>query len=495
MYKSGFLIFYHYVSCLLFSSAPLLIDLVPQTALIDMDPGPQFIELLSWNDFGESHYLGSTRTNYGPPAGSEGYANKDFDHTPLLTASAFYNAWFKTGSSPVIKTEGVIWYHRPHPKDLVASSDPVPKPEGADTMDDAIYVACFVPSGSKAANVIVTTGGKASEPKSVKEGVNLIQVPLVPGDVAVVSSLAIYAPHSQADPAVAQDLVDGDGKSLLSGKGVAIDSEISVYNFVSPEYGSLEQPLGSALTVQLQNYRAYILPEGADASYVPFAELGVLQLTSILTECSWIPLVACWTTAPSLAVREARRRPRPRRRQLREMRQGPRLQQERPTAQRVRVEAPSQAPPAQSRLQQRRPGARAQARRAAEGGQRPQSRKRRLRISFRASAPNCLVSRCAAVNPRTVSGRRPSLVALSLLTLTSQILQLYVWIPLILAVPILILIAYIFTSHGTHAPRDADAGQAQHRRRLLSRDEAVSGSKGYSSSDEDEEEDRRWPRR
>lgn len=155
-----------------------------------MDPGPQFIELLSWNDAGESHYLGPTK--FDPPTGSENYAHSDFDHTPLLTASAYYNLWFVNGAPPAIKTEAIVWYYRPHPKDLVAASDPVPKPEGAETMDDAIYVAVFVPPGSKAASVIVTTGGEAGEPTAVAEGVNLVQVPLVAGETGVVSSCCSY---------------------------------------------------------------------------------------------------------------------------------------------------------------------------------------------------------------------------------------------------------------------------------------------------------------
>lgn len=98
-----------------------------------MDPGPQFIELLSWNDFGEAHYLGPTRANYGPPTGSENYANSEFDHTPMLALSGYYNSWFVNGAPPNIRTEGIVWWYRPYPKDLVASADPVPKPDVCST--------------------------------------------------------------------------------------------------------------------------------------------------------------------------------------------------------------------------------------------------------------------------------------------------------------------------------------------------------------------------
>ncbi|ORY45022.1 glycosyl hydrolase family 71-domain-containing protein [Leucosporidium creatinivorum] len=196
------------------------------TDLINMSPGPQFIELLSWNDFGEAHYLGPVRSSAGIPSGAEGYATDKFDHTPMLTLSAYYNSWFVNGAPPTIKTEGIVWWYRPHPKDLVASSDSVDKPEGADTMDDSIYVAVLIPSGSSAANVIITVGGTAGDPTAVSEGVNLIQADLKAGDTAV-------------------ELVDSSGNSLLSGSGDSIASSIETYNF---------------------NYHCYVLPADADAS-------------------------------------------------------------------------------------------------------------------------------------------------------------------------------------------------------------------------------------
>lgn len=84
-----------------------------QTNLINMSPGPQFIELLSFNDYGESHYLaGPIRSTAGIPAGAEDYATDKFDHAPMLTLSAYYNSWFVNGAPPTIKTEGIIWWYR-----------------------------------------------------------------------------------------------------------------------------------------------------------------------------------------------------------------------------------------------------------------------------------------------------------------------------------------------------------------------------------------------
>jgi hypothetical protein len=46
----------------------LNITLHLQTDLINLSPGPQVIELLlSWNDYGEGHYLGPMRSTAGIP--------------------------------------------------------------------------------------------------------------------------------------------------------------------------------------------------------------------------------------------------------------------------------------------------------------------------------------------------------------------------------------------------------------------------------------------
>lgn len=52
---------------------------------------PDFIELLSINDYGESHYLSSVSENAGVPEGAKGYVDSSRDHTPMLWLSTYYN--------------------------------------------------------------------------------------------------------------------------------------------------------------------------------------------------------------------------------------------------------------------------------------------------------------------------------------------------------------------------------------------------------------------
>ncbi|GAA6044747.1 hypothetical protein NBRC10513_004603 [Rhodotorula toruloides] len=193
--------------------------------LIALSPGPAYAELLSWNDFGESHYLGPVRASAGVPSGATAYADAQHDHLPMLWLSAYYNIWFKSGSPPPISTECVVWWYRPHPAKASASSDPLSAPQYAETLDDKVFAAIFVPQGSKARKVVITAGGQAQS-QDVKEGVNLVSVGFQAGKTSV-------------------SLIDSLNKALLSGSGADIVATPSTFDF---------------------NVRSYILPEDATAS-------------------------------------------------------------------------------------------------------------------------------------------------------------------------------------------------------------------------------------
>ncbi|KAJ8295496.1 Phosphoserine aminotransferase 2, chloroplastic [Rhodotorula toruloides] len=186
---------------------------------------PAYVELLSWNDFGESHYLGPVRASAGVPSGATAYADTKHDHLPMLWLSAYYNIWFKSGSPPPISTECLVWWYRPHPAKVSATSDPLSAPQYAETLDDKVFAAIFVPQGSKARKVVINAGGQAQS-QDVKEGVNLVSVTFQVGKTRI-------------------SLVDSSNKELLSGSGADIVATPSSFDF---------------------NFRSYIFPKDATAS-------------------------------------------------------------------------------------------------------------------------------------------------------------------------------------------------------------------------------------
>ena len=94
---------------------------------------PDIIELLTWNDFSESHYLRDL------PSQTE--SAKDFielgdmggyilgqSHAPWRIIAKYYISWWKTGKKPHITMDQVVYWYRIHPKATVCtggSSEPI----------------------------------------------------------------------------------------------------------------------------------------------------------------------------------------------------------------------------------------------------------------------------------------------------------------------------------------------------------------------------------
>lgn len=89
------------------------------------------VEIVSWNDYGESHYINVINGDQ-PPESKVWTMNPDIDHTPYLSLQAFYSAAWKSGSLPAITQDKVWLTARPHAKAASGSSDSVPRPDGWD---------------------------------------------------------------------------------------------------------------------------------------------------------------------------------------------------------------------------------------------------------------------------------------------------------------------------------------------------------------------------
>lgn len=81
-------------------------------------------EVLTWNDFGESHYVGPIE---GIQPMSQGWVN-GYDHTGWLDLMKYYIAAYKTGTYPTIAKDRVFLWGRLAPANATAPADSVGKP-------------------------------------------------------------------------------------------------------------------------------------------------------------------------------------------------------------------------------------------------------------------------------------------------------------------------------------------------------------------------------
>ncbi|KAN0087472.1 glycoside hydrolase family 71 protein [Tylopilus felleus] len=130
-------------------------------------------QIISWNDFGESHYIGPIE---GAQPNSQAWVN-GFDHTGWLNMTSYYATAFKTGTYPTISKDQIFMWSRPHPA-FATAPDPVGPPANYQITADKIWVVVFATSS---ATVTLSTSSTISQTFNVAAGVTKLSLSISPG--------------------------------------------------------------------------------------------------------------------------------------------------------------------------------------------------------------------------------------------------------------------------------------------------------------------------
>ncbi|EPS44184.1 hypothetical protein H072_1875 [Dactylellina haptotyla CBS 200.50] len=137
---------------------------------------PPLIQIVTWNDFGESSYIGPYNSGHSDD-GSSQWAN-GFPHDAWRTLGKPFVTAYKTGaSSPTVTDEKIVYWYRPHPKGLTCS-DPLAKPNGWDYAQDKIFIATMLTSP---AQLVVQSGSNGPITINVGAGIVLSSVDMAVG--------------------------------------------------------------------------------------------------------------------------------------------------------------------------------------------------------------------------------------------------------------------------------------------------------------------------
>ncbi|KAJ3813075.1 glycosyl hydrolase family 71-domain-containing protein [Lentinula aff. lateritia] len=142
--------------------------------LISMRDQLTFVEMVTWNDYGESNYFGPGPSSSDLQPYGTTWAD-GFPHNGFFDLSAYYIAAFKTGTYPQITKDTIYFWLRPHPAGINANKDPLPKPEGWDWTSDTLWAAVFC---SSTCNVTLQVGAYSQDFNNLPHGVNKISIPL-----------------------------------------------------------------------------------------------------------------------------------------------------------------------------------------------------------------------------------------------------------------------------------------------------------------------------
>ncbi|KAF2864486.1 glycoside hydrolase family 71 protein [Piedraia hortae CBS 480.64] len=111
---------------------------------------PDLIEILTWNDFCESHYLRDLPDQYDTSKkdyiqlGEMGAYVWGQDHSPWRIMTKYYLTWLKTGSPPPIFNDQVIFWHRVHPKSAVCIGGSSQQIRNTQYPQDAVFAWALV---------------------------------------------------------------------------------------------------------------------------------------------------------------------------------------------------------------------------------------------------------------------------------------------------------------------------------------------------------------
>ncbi|KAI9069016.1 glycoside hydrolase family 71 protein [Trametes sanguinea] len=126
-------------------------------------------QVLTWNDFGESHYLGPIE---GMQPQSQAWVD-GFDHQPWLDLMQHYIAAYKTGSYPAIAKDRVFLWGRLFPANAT-TTDPVGKPDNWQWTQDYLWSVALLASP---ANVTLSCG-TSSQTTAVPAGLSKLKLKL-----------------------------------------------------------------------------------------------------------------------------------------------------------------------------------------------------------------------------------------------------------------------------------------------------------------------------
>ncbi|EME38448.1 glycoside hydrolase family 71 protein [Dothistroma septosporum NZE10] len=121
---------------------------------------PDIIEILTWNDFCESHYirdLPSQDMNADDfvELGDMGGYVWGQDHAPWRIIAKYYISWWKNGKAPDITMDQVVFWHRIHPKGTVCTGGSSTGIRNNEFPEDAVFAWALV---SSAATISMSIG-------------------------------------------------------------------------------------------------------------------------------------------------------------------------------------------------------------------------------------------------------------------------------------------------------------------------------------------------
>ena len=183
---------------------------------------PDWVEIVTWNDFGESTYI-SPVEDPGQYFAELSTPHR-YSHKGYLELSKHYIAWFKTGQEPPIQNDALYHFYRTHPRNAVASdTNDIPVTWFIGNVQDTLNATVFL---VQPAQLTIASGANRTT-NSLPAGISAIRTPFAPGTQTMT--------------------LVRNGSQVLSVQGSNILAQIQNYDFFPASgfaYGKPNPPAG-----------------------------------------------------------------------------------------------------------------------------------------------------------------------------------------------------------------------------------------------------------
>ncbi|KAH7918065.1 glycoside hydrolase family 71 protein [Leucogyrophana mollusca] len=139
------------------------------------DVKPDIVEIVTWNDYGESHYIGDINpiVNLGTQAP---FYVDGFDHSKWRDVAQYYISYYKDGTAPAITTDEVVFWYRAYPKNITCSTGTLPR--NAAFPEDAVFALAML---TDTATITLAIGSNTVN-FTAGPGITMGSVPFPPED-------------------------------------------------------------------------------------------------------------------------------------------------------------------------------------------------------------------------------------------------------------------------------------------------------------------------
>lgn len=154
-------------------------ELMQTQWLAAIEGGADWIEFVTWNDWGEATYVSPAS-----PDTYNGRWGRILPHTAYLEASRYYIDWFRHGSPPAISQDRIFYFYRLHPKTASGYTElnekGIGRPKGWEKLNDRLFFTAFLTASA----TLEVRIGQDSTTLELPAGVSNHSVPMALGAIS-----------------------------------------------------------------------------------------------------------------------------------------------------------------------------------------------------------------------------------------------------------------------------------------------------------------------